>query len=124
MKKFLSSVWGKVLVILSAIGVIAGGVKLVFSIDHYYAKSSELKTVQVEMVQTKEETQLDLAALSKRLDQKILIDRLESYRQRYWKVTDRLEHETDPNRIRELKDELRFLENEIKKLERQLEELK
>jgi hypothetical protein len=121
--QFLSSVWGKMAVIITAIAMLGGFVKLVIAIDDHYAKSDDLKIIVQDVEGKYTEASKDIILVGMRLEQKILNDDARAYQQKIWAIEDRIDRETDPDDITELKRDKHFLELELHEIRQQLNQI-
>ena len=106
----LKATWQKVTAIVGALVIIATVVGATVKIDTRYAKQTQIQT-QIGQVSEA------VTYVGKRLDQKILQDRINDLQDRIWKIEDRYRGRVMPQDAIEA---IRQYRKEIKQLERQL----
>lgn len=102
-KNFLSSHLGLILGLISLISSLFGGF---FFLDNRYAKAAE--TVKIE----------------RRLENKIILDRIDRLQERLWKFQDRYGDKLEKAKDKLIKEEFKRLETEKELLEKSLEGVK
>jgi len=109
--------------VILAIGIVATLLGTAFAVERYFAKQKDMEKVEVvlETVDTKFVSQVEFAALEKRINLDILNDQMYRVQQRVWVLEDRLNEISDPNAKRAIKNEIRELEVEKQKLKEKIE---